>query len=149
MSSKILIVYYSHTGKTKQIANLIRRVTDCDEDRIIPEETYTNDPYALKTRLHREGLQARPPIKKLSHDIKEYGTVIIGTPVWNNGLPPPVLTFLEDNDWRGIKVYPFFSSGGIYAGVLSKLKEKTKGAGIAAPLYLIYDDKGKFLRLVE
>ena len=149
MSSKVLLVYYSHTEKTKQIANLIRRVTDCDEDRIIPKETYPNDPYALRTRLHREGPQARPPIRKLNHDIKEYGTVIIGTPVWNNGLPPPVLTFLEDNDWRGIKVYPFFSSGGIYAGVLSKLKEQTKGAGIAAPLYLIYDDKGKFLRLVE
>lgn len=149
MSSKVLLVYYSHTEKTKQIANLIRRVTDCDEDRIIPKETYPNDPYALRTRLHREGPQARPPIRKLNHDIKEYGTVIIGTPVWNNGLPPPVLTFLEDNDWRGIKVYPFFSSGGIYACVLSKLKEKTKGAGIADPLYLIYDDKGKFLRLVE
>ena len=149
MSSKILLVYFSNTGRTKQIANLIRRVTDCDEEEIIPEEPYPKDPYALKDRIHREGPLYRPHIKTLTHDIKEYGTVIIGTPVWNNSLPPPVLTFLEGNDWRGVKVYPFFSSGGIYVSVLSNLKEKCKGAGIADPLYLIYDDNGEFLRLVE
>ncbi len=149
MSSRILLVYFTHTGMTGQIAKLIRRVTDCDEEQIIPQVPYPEDVFKTIKQVRHDGPLYRPVINEFTHDVKKYGTVIIGTPVWTDGLPPPVLTFLEANDWRGVKIFPFFSTGGVYIDVYPALQRKCEGAAIATPLYLVYDLNGRFLDLRE
>ena len=149
MNSDILLVYYSLTSKTHEIARLIRRAEGCDMDRIEVYEEYADIPFGLKQRLLHEGDSYRPKIRELSHDIREYGTVILGMPVWNNDIPAPMLTFIESVDWRGIRVLPFFSSGGAFMNIYSSLKQRCKGASLADPLYLIYDDCGNFLKIIE
>ena len=149
MNSGILLIYFSHTGRAKKIAALMSRAVDCETDEIVPVTPYPDDKAALRRLILMQGVSSRPKIRKLKHDLSRYGTVILGTPVWENGLPPPVMTFLESYDWRGIKLYPFFTSGGIYMNAYSIIKDKCKGAGIADPLYLIYDDKGNLLDLKE
>ncbi len=149
MNSKVLLVYFSNTGKTRLTANLIERITGCDIDVITPVSPYPQDPYSVRKKISLDGPNYRPKIRELTHDVKEYGTVIIGSPVWNTGLPPPVLTFLEQNDWRGVKIHPFFSCGGTYIKAYSLLMKKCKGANVTDPLFMIYDLNGNFLRMVE
>ena len=149
MGSRVLLVYYSLTGRTAKTAKLIARTYGLDTDEIKPVDSYPNDPFELSKLLCDGELDPRPKITPFEHDIRRYGTVVLGMPVWNNGLPPPVMTFLESTDWRGVKIHPFFSTGGIYIGVYSKLKEACKGAGITDPLYITYDSNGEILRIKE
>lgn len=90
-----------------------------------------------------------PAIHKLTHDISRYGTVILGMPVWNNNIPAPMVSFIERVDWRGIKIHPFFATGGIFVSIYSNLKDKCKGAAVTAPLYLIYNNSGQLSGIKE
>lgn len=149
MDSGILLVYFSQTGKTREIANLISRVTGCDVERIRPVIPYTGTAAAIRQQLLSQGNSINPKIEPPVHDITSYGTVILGMPVWENDIPAPVRTYIGDIDWRGIRVHPYFSSGGMFQGIYHSLCSSLKGAAVTDPLYLIYDDCGNFLRAVE
>lgn len=122
MCAKVLLVYYSKTGRTAKIARLIACAAKCDTEKIIHE---------------------------FDHDITSYGTVILGMPVWSNGIPGPMGTFIDATDWRGITIHPFFTCGGIFRDVFTELKNKCKGAAFTAPLYLIYNSCGELTDVIE
>lgn len=146
MSAKILLVYYSQTGRTARIAQLIARAADCDIERIEAVIPFTGDRECTQKRLDEDPF---PAINRLTRDIRQYGTVILGMPVWNNGIPGPMITFIDMTDWRGITVHPFFTSGGIFINIYGMLKDKCKGASVKAPLYLIYDGSGNLTDIRE
>ncbi len=143
MSADALLVYYSGSGKTREIARLIERVTDCDVEEIKTVLPYDNDPDKIGKSLYR------PELVPFEHNIEDYGIVIIGSPVWNNDIPAPVLAFLESRDWKGVKVFPFFSTGGIFTTPYSIILNICKGASVSEPLYVIYDKNGRYVRIQE
>ena len=107
---KILIVYYSKTGKTKEIAHSIaseladgnevklRRVRMKDERNLLA--TYLVD---TKKAIRKE----KPEIEVLDFDHKEYDLILIGTPVWANNPAPAVNTYLDRADFEDRKVALF------------------------------------------
>lgn len=125
---KNLLVYYSKSGRTSRIARLISCAAECDTARI--EDATTS-------------------IHELDHDITEYGSVILGMPVWDNGIPGPMGTVIDTADWRGITIHPFFTCGGIFRDVFTVLKDKCKGAAFTAPLYLIFNSSGELTDIRE
>ena len=149
MNPKILLVYYSHTGRTAEIARLISHTIGCDEEQLIPDSPITHNIYELRRRILSRGIKTPSKIKPMTHDITQYGAVILGMPVWENNIPAPMRSFLTATDWRGIKIHPFFSTGGIYVSAYYKLCSICKGAAVADPLYLVYDLNGRFLRMRE
>ncbi|MCR5592272.1 MAG: hypothetical protein K6F79_00805 [Saccharofermentans sp.] len=145
VSPKILLVYFSHTGRTCEVAHFISQAIDCDIEQIRPVKQYTDDLFLLKDQIRTCSHDVLPPIHKPEHDITQYGTVILGTPVWNNSVPPPVMSYIRTVDWRGIRIHPFMSCGGIYMFAYNKLINVCKGASFGAPLFLIYDINGRFI----
>ena len=143
------MVYFSLTGRTARIARLIEKYISCDTEQIITVTPYPGNTVLVHRIVRKLGPRHRPAIRKLRHDIKRYGTVIIGMPVWNNGIPNPVMTFLESVDWRGVRVHPFFTSGGLYVNAYSQLQDTCKGAGITDPLYVIFDNDGELVQIKE
>lgn len=131
------------------MAGLIDRYIPCDTEQIVTVKPYPGNRLLIQRIIKKLGPRHRPGILKPKHDVSRYGTVIIGTPVWNNAIPNPVMTFLESVDWRGIKVYPFFTSGGLYLNAYSQLRSTCKGAGITDPLYIIYDTDGNIIGIRE
>lgn len=107
---KILIVYYSKTGKTKEIAHTIaselaegnevklRRVRMKDERNLLA--TYLVD---TKKAIRRE----KPEIEVIDYDHKEYDLILIGTPVWSANPVPAINTYLDRSDFRNKKVALF------------------------------------------
>ena len=142
----ILLVYYSLTGHTEYVAKLIARAVGCEIERIEPLIPYKHSKELIRRRLR---IEPKPEIRILTHDITHYGTIILGMPVWDNDLPGPVITFLEKVDWRGIRVHPFFATGGVYISVYARLKARCKGAAFTAPLYLIYDSDNELVGIKE
>ena len=46
-------------------------------------------------------------------------------------------------------IYISVEDGGAFMNIYSSLKQRCKGASLADPLYLIYDDCGNFLKIIE
>ena len=53
-NTKTLVLYYSQTGTTKQVADEIRRQLAADIDSIVPEESYGYDYDATIERWRKE-----------------------------------------------------------------------------------------------
>jgi len=148
MEGNILLAYFSNTGNTEAVATFIASEYYCDIEVITPERDYGKNISEIKKRLIRER-DNPPPIKKPKYDIRQYSVVVIGTPVWNNDIPAPVKQYLLESDWRGKKIHPFFSYGGIYFNAYHSLISICKGASFGAPLFIKNDHNGNFIGACE
>ncbi len=111
-----IICYFSATGITKTVAEMIAKFTESDLFEIEPVEKYTSDDLNWQDENSRSSIEmknknSRPKIKNRIEDISKYSEVIIGFPVWWYTAPTIINTFIEENDLRGKKIYVFVTSG--------------------------------------
>jgi flavodoxin len=57
-----------------------------------------------------------PPLKTKITDLDQYEVVFIGFPTWGMQLPPPMKSFLHENDLSGKTVIPFNTNAGYGIG---------------------------------
>lgn len=111
-----IVCYFSATGITKTVAEMIAKFTESDLFEIEPVEKYTSDDLNWQDENSRSSIEmknknSRPKIKNRIEDISKYSEVIIGFPVWWYTAPTIINTFIEENDLRGKKIYVFVTSG--------------------------------------
>ena len=106
-SGKILVVYFTATNTTKNVAEQISKELNCDIYQIIPEKKYTSSDlngYDENSRsaIEHKDRKSRPKIN-LSQDpkISNYDTILIGFPIWWYKAPVIINTFLESYDFNG------------------------------------------------
>lgn len=141
---KSLIVYYSHSGTTRRLAELITRETGGDLLELVPETAYPQDYNTVVAQAKRE-LQSghRPAPKTALPDLSAYDMVFVGTPNWWSSPAPPVLTFLEQADMKGATVAPFCTHGGGGSGHIRRDMEKASHGAAFLPELSIYGGSGK------
>lgn len=93
---KNLIVYYSRTGNAEVIATSLKKELDCDCEMIIDNVNRKGIIGYIKSGYEASKKKC-PPIAGLKHDIKEYNSVIIVTPIWAGTMVSPMRTFIKDN----------------------------------------------------
>mgnify|MGYP002555005806 CR=1 FL=1 len=112
-SKKILVAYFSHTGNTEKVAQLIQSKTGADIFKI---ETATPYPsvYRETTELAKQEKadNARPALKNKVENMAQYDVVFVGYPIWWYTAPRIIQSFLESHDFAGKRVVPFATSGG-------------------------------------
>ena len=123
---KVLVAYFSATGTTKGVANVIARTLDGDLYEITPAQPYTAadlDWHDKKSRSSQEMAdeRIRPKIAGTIPDMGQYETVFIGYPIWWGIAPRIVQTFVEKCDLKGKTVIPFCTSGGSPFGKSAEL----------------------------
>lgn len=113
-ASKSLVVYYSQTGATKQVAELIAAKTNADIDSILLENPYTGDFGQTIARCQEEMQKGEVPAVKTSLNVANYDTIYVGYPVWFGIPAQPMNGWLKAADLKGKVVVPFctFGSGG-------------------------------------
>ncbi len=112
-SSKILVVYFSHTGKTRSVANNIAQATGADILELVPTAPYPADYDSVVAQAKREiGENFLPDLKSAIPDVSGYDTFFIGSPCWWGTIAPPVATFLSKSDLTGKKIAPFMTHEG-------------------------------------
>ena len=133
-----LIVYFSHTGTTRTVAEEIQAQTGADIFEIVPEGPYPDD-YDTLLGIAREELEssARPVFTGTVEGMEEYDTIFLGYPIWHGTCPMIIHSFLEGNDFTGKTVIPFSTSGssGISRSV-SHIQASLEGATIVEGLGL-------------
>ena len=112
-NSKILIVYFSQTQTTENVAQMIKENTGADIFRIVPKKAYPKDYKPLTEIGKREKEQkARPPLASDIKNIGQYDVIFIGFPTWWGDMPMILYTFLETHDLSGKTIILFNTHGG-------------------------------------
>ena len=114
---KIAVVYFSGTGNTREVANLLAEEATADIFEIIPEEIYTSDDLNYNDDNCRANQEmnddsARPAISNDLSAVSEYDVIYLGYPIWWGTAPRIIQTFIESYDISGATVYTFCTSGG-------------------------------------
>ncbi|MDO4554066.1 MAG: flavodoxin [Lachnospiraceae bacterium] len=117
MSKKVLVVYFSASGVTKQAAEDLAVKLKADIHKIEPETPYTKDDLNWMNKKSRSSVEmsnpdSRPAIIKTQLDLQEYEEILIGFPVWWYIAPTIINTFIETYDLTGKTVRLFATSGG-------------------------------------
>jgi len=131
-SSSVLIAYFSWSGNTEQVAQIIQQETGGDLFEIDPATPYTNDYNELLNIAQQEQSDnARPELAGQVENWEQYDTIFVGYPNWWSDAPMAVYTFLESYDWDGKTLIPFnTSASGGFGRSLPGLEESAPGAAI-------------------
>ncbi len=130
-NKKILVVYFSHTGNTREIANQIHKRVGGDIFEIQSVDPYPTD-YDTVVKQARKELDSgyKPALKSKIENLGSYDVIFIGYPNWWGTFPAPVRTFLSSDDFSGKVIVPFCThegSGlGKSVGDIVKLCPKSK-----------------------
>ncbi|WP_354003165.1 flavodoxin family protein [Algoriphagus limi] len=115
-SEKILIVYLSRTKNTKAVAEMIQQKVGGDLVELELEKPYPENYQAIVAQVARENETGFLPPLKTKVDILKYNTIFLGFPTWGMQLPPPMKSFLHENDLSGKTVIPFNTNAGYGVG---------------------------------
>jgi flavodoxin len=110
---KILVVYFSHSGNTRELANQIHTSVGGDIIEIQPEKPYPSNYFALVQRAKEErDADYKPALKTKIKNIASYDVIFIGSPIWGGTIPQPIVSFLSEYDLTGKTIVPFCTYGG-------------------------------------
>lgn len=129
-ATKSVVIYYSQTHVTEQVAKLIAEATSADMDSIVAVEPYNGTFEETVARCKKEMESgAAPAVKPTNVDVAKYDTVYLGFPVWCGIAAQPVGSWMKNVDLSGKVVVPFctFGSGGLETSV-AELKKAAPNA---------------------
>jgi flavodoxin len=110
---KPLVAYFSWGGNTRGVAEQVHARAGGDLFEITPVKPYSTDYDTCIDETKREQAQdARPLLKSHVANIAQYDVIFLGYPNWWSSIPMPVASFLEEYDFAGKTIIPFFCHGG-------------------------------------
>lgn len=133
---KTLVVYYSASGNTKEVAEYIASATGGDLFEIVPKEVYTDEDLDWTNEDSRVSVEHENEAERVvelesetAPDWESYDTVFIGYPIWWGIAAWPVDGFIKANDFTGKTVIPFCTSASSGLGESGELLEEMAGTG--------------------
>lgn len=153
--NKILVAYFSASGVTKKIAEMLAKEANADLYEIKPEIPYTKEDLNWMDKKSRSSIEMgdksfRPAIVKDKLDPSRYDRILLGFPIWWYVAPTIVNTFLESYDFTGKNITLFATSGGSGFGkTAEELQASAPDAVIKEGKLLNTDTKQKISKLVE
>jgi flavodoxin len=107
---RVLVVYYSRTGRTRTVARAIQDELGCEVDRIADKKRRGGVLGYVAAVV--DAMLARPTaLHPMTTDPLDYDLVVVGTPIWNASVALPVRAWLEANRDR-IQHAAFFCTHG-------------------------------------
>lgn len=135
-SGNVLIAYYSATGNTEAVANMIADATGGDLFELEPTEPYTDDDLnwsddnsRVSQEHENEDQRDVELVSTTPENWDSYDIVFIGYPVWWGIAAWPVNQFVENNDFTGKTVIPFCTSASSGIGDSGELLADMAGTG--------------------
>lgn len=111
-SDDVLIAYFSWSGNTKTLANMIHEKVGGELYEITTLTSYTDDYDDLLDQAQQEQRDdARPEVANQIDGFEKYEVIFVGYPIWWNDTPMAILSFLEQYDFTEKTVIPFCTHG--------------------------------------
>ena len=110
---KTLVVYFSHTGNTRTVAEQVKNKLNADILEIKPAVPYTTVYNDLTQQIKQELADGvKPKLQPINIDLQAYDTVVIASPIWWGTIALPIQSFLSENNLAGKTVLPILTHGG-------------------------------------
>ena len=133
---KRLVAFFSASGTTKRVAEMIASAVDADMYEIMPKQPYSKADLNWMDKKSRSSVEMsdkkfRPEISDTDVLVDQYDEIILGFPIWWYVAPTIMNTFLEKYDFTGKKIVLFATSGGSgFGNTVSELKPSAPDAEI-------------------
>ena len=125
-----LVVYYSFSGHTKEIAKQIAEKTNADTFEIKTKQAYSSPSVYAKSKKELSS-KNYPEIETADMpDVSAYDTIIIGAPVWWYTMAPALFKYLSITDLQDKRVAAFSTQGSNYGSFFTDFENMAKGAKI-------------------
>jgi flavodoxin len=108
---KYLVAYYSWTGNTAKVANLIAATLSADIEEIHDVKP-RGGPFAFAAAVVASVLKRSAPILQPTKSVADYDVVILGCPVWASNMATPMRTYIMRENPRIKQVGLFCTLGG-------------------------------------
>jgi flavodoxin len=110
---KILVVFYSRTGNTRALAEVIHATVGGDIIEIKTVNPYPAE-YRATTQQAKKELESgyKPPLDTKIAGMASYDVVFVGSPCWWGTIATPVISFLSEYDMSGKTLVPFMTHKG-------------------------------------
>ena len=118
MERNRLVLFYSWSGNTRRVAQMIAKRAGADLEERRPVEPYPRD-YGMMVRRARTVEKAYPALHPLAVDWRRYGTVFLGAPNWCGTMASPLAAFLYQTMPVDKSIIPFCTHGGGGAGSMA------------------------------
>ncbi|HBF38828.1 MAG TPA: flavodoxin [Firmicutes bacterium] len=113
MSDHVLLVYFTHSGNTRKLAELLHEKVGGELFEIQPEIPYPDSYNTVVEQAKKEIRDGyKPALKSEIGNLESYNTIFVGSPNWWSTIAPPVAAFLSKNDLSGKTIVPFCTHGG-------------------------------------
>lgn len=136
--TKSLIVYFSWSGNTKNLAQTIQSQTNADIFEIEAVVPYGDD-YDTVVDLAQEEQRAdaRPAITNQIENINEYDVIYVGYPNWWGDMPMILYSFFDNYDLSNKTIAPFCTSGGSgLSNTVNEIKNLEPNAAVTNGLHI-------------
>ena len=133
-----LVVYFSWSGNTENVAKAIQSQTDSDIFEIVPATPYSDDyNTVLDVAREEQRSNARPAISGSIENIEQYDVIYVGFPNWWGDMPMILYTFFDTYDLSGKTVALFCTSGGSgLSGTVNEVKSLEPNATVTQGLHI-------------
>jgi flavodoxin len=135
-TGKTLVVYFSATNHTENVANYIATATGADTFEIVPMVEYssadldwTDDNSRVAHEYNNPDERNVELVETEVADWDSYDTVFIGYPIWWGIAAWPTDSFVKANDFTGKTVIPFCTSSSSGLGDSGNLLAEEAGTG--------------------
>jgi flavodoxin len=120
---KILIIYYSRTGKTKNAAEKLKEELNCDIEEIY-DRTSRKGIFGFLKSGHDAMKGKLTAITGEIKDVSDYETIVICTPIWAGHVSSAIRTYIMLNKDKFKKVTFLSTGAGVNASaVFSDMQE--------------------------
>ena len=109
---KSIILYYSKSGKTEELAKKIQETLGSDILKIEPEKPYGNWISSVFRVIREKSKTIYPAFKTEIPNLDSYDVVLAGFPIWANDPPAFFTYFVKKCNLQGKTLIPFATSGG-------------------------------------
>lgn len=128
---KTLVVYYSYSGNTKQVVDMIKEKKNFDVLEIKPVNAYCDDyQKVVDDEEAKMDMNEIIEIKDVNVNLDYYDRILLGTGVWWYKITPAIRSFLNKYDLKDKVIVPFITNGGWLGDALDDVKRYAKESNI-------------------
>ena len=109
---KSLVVYYSLTGKTKLVSQVMAEALNATLLEIRETKPRKLGPLVYLLGGFAAITNRGSKIDPIDVDFKQYEPIFIGSPIWASRPVPAINSFIYQTNFEGRSIIPFFTMGG-------------------------------------
>jgi flavodoxin len=125
-NKKILIVYYSKTGRTERAAKDVAAALHADIEKLVDQKN-RNGFFAFFTSGRDAMKKRKTELGPLQKDPANYDLVVLCTPVWGWNITPAIRTYMDMNKGKFKNTAYLITAGGTTADKVVPFCEEVTG----------------------